>query len=67
MGGGGGAVWDSSVTYWPTLSKFRGGPVKKITLYFKTYIFGIVLQFPKIWLEKNDGYFFRFDGSSGPL
>ena len=30
----GGAVWDSnvfskSVTYWPTLSKFRGGPVKK--------------------------------------
>ena len=30
----GGPVWDSnfflkSVTYWPTLSKFRGGPVKK--------------------------------------
>ena len=22
-----------SVTYWPTLSKFRGGPVKKNTLY----------------------------------
>ena len=22
-----------SVTYWPTLSKFRGGPVKKTTLY----------------------------------
>ena len=22
-----------SVTYWPTLGKFRGGPVKKITLY----------------------------------
>merc|ERR1712079_701107 len=34
----GGPVWDSddflnSVTYRPTLSKFRGGPVKKITLY----------------------------------
>ena len=33
----GGPVWDSndflkSVTYRPTLSKFRGGPVKKITL-----------------------------------
>ena len=33
---GGGPVWDSdnflkSVTYRPTLSKFRGGPVKKIT------------------------------------
>ena len=35
----GGPVWDSnvflkSVTYRPTLSKFRGGPVKKITLYY---------------------------------
>ena len=34
----GGPVWDSnvflkSVTYRPTLSKFRGGPVKKNTLY----------------------------------
>ena len=34
----GGPVWVSnvflkSVTYRPTLSKFRGGPVKKITLY----------------------------------
>ena len=34
----GGPVWDSdvflkSVTYQPTLSKFRGGPVKKNTLY----------------------------------
>ena len=34
----GGPVWDSnvflkSVTYRPTLSKFRGGPFKKITLY----------------------------------
>ena len=34
----GGAVWDfniflKSVTDWPRLSKFRGGPVKKITLY----------------------------------
>ena len=34
----GGPVWDSnafskSVTYRPTLSKFKGGPVKKITLY----------------------------------
>ena len=34
----GGPVWDSdvflkSVTYRPTLSKFRGVPVKKITLY----------------------------------
>ena len=33
----GGPVWDfniflKSVTYWPTLSKFRGEPVKKITL-----------------------------------
>ena len=26
-----------SVTYWPTLSKFRGGPVKKITLYIKDF------------------------------
>ena len=34
---------------------------------FKTYIFGIVLQFPTTWLEKNDGYFFSFDGSSGPM
>ena len=30
----GGPVWDSnvflkSVVYWPTISKFRGGPVKK--------------------------------------
>ena len=35
---GGGPVWDSvvflkSVTYRPTLSKFRVGPVKKNTLY----------------------------------
>ena len=35
----GGPVWDSnvflkSVTYRPTLSKFRGGPVKRNTLYF---------------------------------
>ena len=22
------------VTYWPTLSKFREGPIKKITLYY---------------------------------
>ena len=34
----GGPVWDSNVflklvTYQPTLSKFKGGPVKKITLY----------------------------------
>ena len=34
----GGPVWDSnvfskSVTYRPTLSKFKGGPVKKTTLY----------------------------------
>ena len=34
----GGPVWDSSVfsksvTYQPTLSKFKGGPVKKNTLY----------------------------------
>ena len=34
----GGPVWDSnaflkSVTYRPTLSRFRGGPVKKTTLY----------------------------------
>ena len=26
-------IFLKSVTYWPTLSKFRGGPVKKITLY----------------------------------
>ena len=36
---GGGPVWDSNVfsksfTYQPTLSKFKGGPVKKNTLYF---------------------------------
>ena len=36
----GGPVWDfniflKSVTYWPTISKFKGGPVKKITLYIK--------------------------------
>ena len=36
----GGPVWDSnvflkSVTYRPTLSKFRGGPVKKNTLYLR--------------------------------
>ena len=45
----GGPVWDSnvflkSVTYWPTLSKFRGGPVKKtpcisyIQIYITSYI-----------------------------
>ena len=34
-------------------------------LYFKTYIFGIVLQFPKIWLEKMKGISFGLDGSSG--
>ena len=33
---------------------------------FKTYIFGIVFQFPKIWLEKNDGYFFYLMGLQGP-
>ena len=36
----GGPVWDSdvflkSVTYRPTLSKFRRGPVKKSTLYYE--------------------------------
>ena len=40
----GGAVWDSNVfsksfTYWPALSKFKGGPVKKNTLYAHTYLF----------------------------
>ena len=41
---GGGPVWDSniflkSVTYRPTLSKFRGGPVKKTTLQFCLYTY----------------------------
>ena len=27
-------IFFKSVTYWPTLTKFRGGSVKKITLYF---------------------------------
>ena len=35
MGGQSGTLmFFKSVTYWPTLSKFRGGPVKKNTLYF---------------------------------
>ena len=35
---------------------------------FKTYIFGIVLQFPTTWLEKKWWVFFsRLDGSSGPM
>ena len=40
----GGPVWDSynvflkSVTYRPTLSKFRGGAVKKNTLYFANFV-----------------------------
>ena len=36
MGGGQSGTltfFSKSVTYWSTLSKFRGGPVKKITLY----------------------------------
>ena len=44
---GGGPVWDSnvflkSVTYRPTLSKFRGVPVKKITLYNRWLLFKMV-------------------------
>ena len=50
----GGPVWDSnvfskSVTYWPTLSKFKEGPVKKNTLYqlrfcpFWTLTFSIIV------------------------
>ena len=44
----GGPVWDSddflkSVTYRPTLSKFRGGPVKKITLY--DICFSLLVQY----------------------
>ena len=35
-------MWDSnifwkSVTYWPTLGKFRGGPVNKVFLYKMRY------------------------------
>ena len=46
----GGPVWDSnvflkSVTYRPTLSKFRGGPVKKNTLYEQTL-------FPLPWVHQ---------------
>ena len=39
MGGQSGTlnIFFKSVTYWPTLSKFRGGPVKKITLYLHLY------------------------------
>ena len=35
MGGQSGTLmfFLKSVTYWPTLSKFRGGPVKRNTLY----------------------------------
>ena len=42
-------------------------PLRYLAPDFKTYISGIVLQFPTIWLEKNDGYFFLLDGSSGPM
>ena len=40
----GGPVWDSdgffkSVTYRPTLSEYRGGPVKKNTLYHFVFFF----------------------------
>ena len=50
----GGPVWDSnvflkSVTYRPTLSKFRGGPVKKITLY------EIYLNNKWKWIGKKGG------------
>ena len=30
---------------------------------FKTYIFGILLQFAKIWHQQKRWDFFRFDGS----
>merc|ERR1711994_700190 len=47
----GGPVWDSvvffkSVTYRPTLSKFRVGPVKKNTLY----VDATILLFSKVWM-----------------
>ena len=40
MGGQSGTlnVFLKSVTYWPTLSKFRGGPVKKIPLHISNLI-----------------------------
>ena len=45
----GGPVWDSnvflkSVTYRPTLSKFRGVPVKKITLYKFRMLFDFMMS-----------------------
>ena len=53
---GGGAVWDSgvflkSVTYRPTLSKFREGPVKENTLYVPP---NIVSKSHKKVKKKND-------------
>ena len=32
-------------------------PLRYLAPDFKTYISGIVLQFPTIWLEKNDVFF----------
>ena len=33
---------------------------------FKTYIFGMILQFPTIWLKKMIGIFFNFSGLQDP-
>ena len=62
---------ETTFDYWQVF--FSCGKVRKRALtfkalapYFKTYIFGIVLQFPTIWLEKNDGYFFDLTGLQDP-
>ena len=36
-------IFLKSVTYWPMLSKFRGGPVKKTTLYIVQHL-GILIS-----------------------
>ena len=53
----GGPVWDvflKSVTYQPTLSKFRGGPVKKITLYFRVDPYTLGNRIPRFFQNLSD-------------
>ena len=59
------------------IEKYRNKEDKKIWFRFTSEIkveqenyhneiFGIILHFLTIWLEKNDGYFFLLGGSSEP-
>ena len=54
-------TWFSREEKWEYILKKPSAPD------FKTYIFEIVLQFPKYWLKRNFWSFFRLDGTSGPI